>query len=53
MSAELMNWALAGLTGANAWEMALYFLVATQVTMMTSTIYLHRCATQGEGFERG
>lgn len=45
MSAELMNWALAGLTGASYWEMALYFLVATQVTMMTSTIYLHRCAT--------
>ena len=45
MSAELMNWALAGLTGASTWEMALYFLVATQVTMMTSTIYLHRCAT--------
>ncbi len=45
MSAELFAWLLAGLTQASYWQMALYFLVATQVTMMTSTIYLHRSAT--------
>ena len=45
MSAALMDWLLTGLSHASYGQMALYFLVACQVTMMTSTLYLHRSAT--------
>ena len=45
MFPPLMDWLLAGFSQASYWQMALYFLVASQVTMMTSTLYLHRCAT--------
>jgi stearoyl-CoA desaturase (delta-9 desaturase) len=45
MSLELNPWLLHGLSQASYGQMALYFLVASQVTMMTTTIYLHRSAT--------
>jgi stearoyl-CoA desaturase (delta-9 desaturase) len=45
MSLELTPWLLHGLSQASYGQMALYFLVASQVTMMTTTIYLHRSAT--------
>ena len=45
MSPHLSDWLLAGLTQASAWQMALYFLVASQLTMMSTTLYLHRSAT--------
>ena len=45
MPPELIQWSLHGLSHASYWQMALYFFIATQVTMMTSTLYLHRCAT--------
>ena len=45
MSPHLIDWLLAGLTQASAWQMALYFLVASQLTMMSTTLYLHRSAT--------
>jgi stearoyl-CoA desaturase (delta-9 desaturase) len=44
MPAPLIDWLLHGLTHASLWKMALYFLVMTQLTIFTSTIYLHRCA---------
>jgi stearoyl-CoA desaturase (delta-9 desaturase) len=44
MSPSLFDWLLHGLTHASPWKMALYFLVMTQLTIFTSTIYLHRCA---------
>ena len=45
MSPHLIDWLLAGLTQASAWQMALYFLVASQLTMMSTTRYLPRSAT--------
>ena len=45
MSPHLIDWLLAGVTQASAWQMALYFLVASQLTMMSTTLYLHRSAT--------
>jgi stearoyl-CoA desaturase (Delta-9 desaturase) len=45
MSPHLIDWLLAGFTQASAWQMALYFLVASQLTMMSTTLYLHRSAT--------
>ncbi len=45
MSPHPIDWLLAGLTQASAWQMALYFLVASQLTMMSTTLYLHRSAT--------
>ncbi len=45
MPPDLIDWLLAGLSQASVWQMVLYFLVASQITMMTSTIYLHRSAT--------
>ncbi len=45
MSAELVAWSLHGLSQAAYWQMAVYFIVACQLTMMTTTIYLHRSAT--------
>ena len=54
MSPDLIDWLLAGLSHASYGEMALYFLVASQITMMTSTLYLHRCAThRGVDLHRG
>jgi stearoyl-CoA desaturase (delta-9 desaturase) len=44
MPAPLFDWLLHGLTQASYWQMALYFLVMVQLTIFTSTIYLHRCA---------
>jgi stearoyl-CoA desaturase (delta-9 desaturase) len=44
MPAPLFDWLMHGLTQASYWKMALYFLVVTQVTIFTTTIYLHRCA---------
>ena len=40
-----LDWLRAGLTQAAWWQMALYFLVAAQLTMMATTLYLHRSAT--------
>jgi len=45
MSPHVIDWLLAGLTQASAWQMALYFLIASQITMMSTTLYLHRSAT--------
>ena len=45
MPPDLIDWLLAGFSQASVWQMVVYFLVASQVTMMTSTIYLHRSAT--------
>ena len=45
MSPDLIDWLLNGLSHASYWQMALYFLVVSQVTMMTTTLYLHRSAT--------
>jgi stearoyl-CoA desaturase (delta-9 desaturase) len=45
MPPDLIHWLLRGLSQASYWQMALYFLVAMQVTMMTTTLYLHRSAT--------
>ena len=36
---------MAGLTQASWWQMLLVFLVAAQLTMMCTTLYLHRSAT--------
>ncbi len=44
MSPELFDWLARGLTQASYWQMALYFLVVTQLTIMTTTLYLHRSA---------
>jgi stearoyl-CoA desaturase (delta-9 desaturase) len=45
MSPDLIDWSLHGLIHASYWQMVLYFLVVSQVTMMTTTLYLHRSAT--------
>ena len=45
MSPEFVAWSLNGLSHAAYWQMAVYFLIACQLTMMTTTIYLHRSAT--------
>jgi stearoyl-CoA desaturase (delta-9 desaturase) len=44
MPAPLFDWLLHGLTQASYWQMAIYFFVMVQLTIFTSTIYLHRCA---------
>jgi stearoyl-CoA desaturase (delta-9 desaturase) len=44
MPAPLFDWLLHGFTHAGDWTMAIYFLVMVQVTIFTTTIYLHRCA---------
>jgi stearoyl-CoA desaturase (delta-9 desaturase) len=41
----LLAWLSAGLTQAAWWQMALYLLVCAQLTMMSTTLYLHRSAT--------
>src|SRR5687767_10497501 len=45
MSFDPVAWALHGLSGAAYWQMALAFLVCAQLTMMSTTLYLHRSAT--------
>jgi len=44
MFAALLDWLNAGLTHASLWSIALYLLVITQITIMTTTLYLHRSA---------
>jgi len=44
MSLELFDWLARGFTQATYWQMAIYFLVVTQLTMMSTTLYLHRSA---------
>jgi len=44
MSLELFDWLARGFTQASYWQMAAYFLVVTQLTMMSTTLYLHRSA---------
>ena len=45
MHPALIDWALAGLSQAAYWQMALVFLAMSQLTMMSTTLYLHRSAT--------
>jgi stearoyl-CoA desaturase (delta-9 desaturase) len=45
MHPSLIDWALAGLSQATWWQMLLVFAVAAQLTMMGTTLYLHRSAT--------
>jgi stearoyl-CoA desaturase (delta-9 desaturase) len=45
MPPALFDWLLVGLSQASYWQMALYFLIAGQITMMSTTLYLHRSAT--------
>jgi len=40
-----LSWLTAGFTQAAWWQMALYFAICAQLTMMTTTIFLHRSAT--------
>ena len=42
MSLELFDWLARGFTQAAYWQMAIYLLVVTQVTIFTVTLYLHR-----------
>ncbi len=44
MSPEFLDWLARGFTQASFWQMAVYFLVVTQLTIMTTTLYLHRSA---------
>ena len=44
MSHELFDWLARGFTQASYGQMAIYFLVVTQLTMMSTTLYLHRSA---------
>lgn len=44
MFPEFLDWLARGLTQASYWQMAAYFLVVTQLTIMTTTLYLHRSA---------
>lgn len=44
MSPEFFDWLARGFTQASYWQMAGYFLVVTQLTIMTTTLYLHRSA---------
>jgi stearoyl-CoA desaturase (Delta-9 desaturase) len=44
MSPELFAWLQSGLTQASYWQMAIYLLVMMQLTMASTTLYLHRCA---------
>ena len=45
MHPGFVDWALAGLSQASYWQMALVFAIAAQLTMMSTTLYLHRSAT--------
>lgn len=44
MFPEFLDWLARGVTQASYWQMAAYFLVVTQLTIMTTTLYLHRSA---------
>lgn len=44
MSPDFLDWLARGFTQASFWQMAGYFLVVTQLTIMTTTLYLHRSA---------
>ena len=44
MSSALFDFLSRGLTQASYWQMAIYFLVMVQLTIMTTTLYLHRSA---------
>lgn len=39
----LVKWGSTGLTDANWWQIVLYTLAATHITIAGVTIYLHRC----------
>src|SRR4249919_2343197 len=41
----VLDWLSHGLTQAAYWQMAIYFLVMVQLTIFTTTLYLHRSAT--------
>jgi len=45
MHPGLIDWALAGFSQLAYWQMALVFLVMGQLTMMSTTLFLHRSAT--------
>jgi len=45
MSPQILDWLSRGLTQAAYWQMAVYFLVMVQLTIFTTTLYLHRSAT--------
>ena len=45
MHPGFVDWALAGLSQASYWQMALVFAIAAQLTMMSTTLFLHRSAT--------
>ena len=45
MFAASLDWLSRGLTQAAYWQMAVYFLVMVQLTIFTTTLYLHRSAT--------
>ena len=40
-----LDWLRAGFTQATWWQMALYLIVCAQLTMMSTTLFLHRSAT--------
>ncbi|MGO4262910.1 DesA family fatty acid desaturase [Lysobacter sp. TAB13] len=42
MPASLIDFLAGGLIQASFWELAVYFLVVTQLTIMSVTLYLHR-----------
>lgn len=42
MSASLLDFLAGGLVQSGFWGLALYFLVATQLTILSVTLYLHR-----------
>jgi stearoyl-CoA desaturase (delta-9 desaturase) len=42
MSDAVLNWLASGLLGWNGWEIALFTLVATHITIAAVTIFLHR-----------
>ena len=44
MPPEWYDWLARGFSQASYWQMAAYFLVVTQLTMMSTTLYLHRSA---------
>ena len=41
----ILDWLRAGFTQATWWQMALYLIVCAQLTMMSTTLFLHRSAT--------
>ncbi len=45
MLSAVLDWLSRGLTQAAYWQMAIYFLVMVQLTIFTTTLYLHRSAT--------